>query len=379
MDAGDVPVEVAQPLVDGHCHSVVAATPDRPAFELFLTEADQPPPPGVSYADSPLGLAVRRWCAPPLELPPGVGLDDYLARRADLGPHEVGVRLLGASGLSHLLVDTGIGGDGYVRVGSLGAAADAEAREVVRLETVAESVAASGVRPDDFAEVFVATLSAATSDAVAVKSILAYRHGFDVDPARPTPADVRTAARAWLGGSPARDGRQWRLDDPVLLRFVLWCGIDRGLPVQLHTGFGDRDVRLASVNPALLQGFFASVEPTGVPIVLLHCYPYHREAGWLASVYRHVYVDVGLTLSHVGAQANVVLGEFCELAPFGKLLYSSDAYGLPELYLVGAAQFRMAMGAVLTRWRQGGAVTAQDAQRIATSIGSANARRLYAL
>jgi hypothetical protein len=394
------------PLVDGHCHVVVDRQPDRRGFEAFLTEATQPAPAGVSYADSQLGLALRRWCAPPLDLPPGAPLDAYLARRADLPPAEVRRRLLDAAGLSHLLVDTGLGATDSVSLPELASAARAEVRPVVRLERVAEDLASSGVSAEDFADAYVSALTDATRDAVAVKSILAYRHGFVVPAARPGMAEVRAAARAWLannreprhrstrephakpaepaelesGGEPGeRRAQQLRLTDPILLRFVLWCGLDRGLPVQLHTGFGDRDLRLTSVNPALLQGLFEAAEPTGTPIVLLHCYPYHREAGWLATVFPHVYVDVGLAVSHVGVRAEAVLGEFCELAPWGKLLYSSDAYGLPELYLVGAAQFRDALRRLLDRWRRQGALRIADADRIAAMIGADNARRLYSL
>jgi predicted TIM-barrel fold metal-dependent hydrolase len=95
----------------------------------------------------------------------------------------------------------------------------------------------------------------------------------------------------------------------------------------------------------------AAAEPSGVAVVLLHCYPYHRQAGWLAQVYPHVYLDVGLTLAQVGAQADVVLREFFELASFGKLLFSTDGYALPELYLVGAAQFRHSLTKLLSGWR----------------------------
>ncbi|MEQ7009627.1 amidohydrolase family protein [Actinopolymorpha sp. B17G11] len=371
------------PLVDGHCHVVVDRQPDRQAFELFLTEATQPAPTGVSYADSQLGLALRRWCAPPLGLPPGAPLEEYLVRRTELPAADVRRRLLEAAGLSHLLVDTGLGATGSVSLPQLASAARAEVRPVVRLERVAEDLASSGVSAEDFADAYAATLVDATRDAVAVKSILAYRHGFAVPATRPGMAEVRDAARGWLANNgrhrAAEAIRQWRLDDPVLLRFVLWCGLDRGLPVQLHTGFGDRDLRLTSVNPALLQGLFEAAEPTGTPIVLLHCYPYHREAGWLAAVHPYVYVDVGLTVAHAGIRAEAILGEFCELAPFRKLLYSSDAYGLPELYLVGAAQFREAFGRLLDSWRRQGALTLADADRIGAMVGADNARRLYSL
>jgi uncharacterized protein len=211
---------------------------------------------------------------------------------------------------------------------------------------------------------------------VAVKSVLAYRHGLDIEPTRPSDVEVRRAAGDWLREAAA--GRP-RLTDPVLLRHLLWCGVDTGLPVQLHTGFGDRDLALSRSDPALLQRFCAAVEPTGVPLVLLHCYPYHRSAGWLAQVYPHVYVDIGLTVTHVGARVTAVLGEFLELAPFGKLLYSSDAYGLAELYLVGAAQFRYGLGRLLAGWVADGAVGAPDADRVASMIGAANARRVYRL
>ena len=361
-------------LVDGHCHSILAGRSDPAAFALAASEADAAPPAGISLLDGPVGLAIRRWCAPVLELPPGAPMEDYLTRRAELGVEEVGRRLLQAAALSHVLIDTGLDGPALAPPADVAWAAGAEFREVVRLERVAERLAERGVTAAGFAAAYVTALREATTDAVAVKSVLAYRYGLQIDPARPAPAAIRTAARRWL----ARPGPA-RLDEPVLLRFVLWCGIDRGLPVQIHTGFGDRDLRLAAADPALLQRFLAAAEPSGVPIVLLHCYPYHRQAGWLAQVFPHVYVDVGLTVAQVGARADAVIGEFCELAPFGKLLFSTDGYGLPELYLVGAAQFRHSFGRLLAGWVADGAMPSDDCARVAEMVGAGNARRLYRL
>ena len=362
-------------LVDGHCHSILAGAPDAAAFALAASEADAAPPPGVSLLDGPVGLAIRRWCAPPLDLPAGAPIDDYLARRAELGAEEVTGRLLAEAGLSHVLVDTGLDSPALAPPAEVARSAGAEYREVVRLERVAERLAdGGGVSAEGFAAAYVAALRDATVGAVAVKSVVAYRQGLNLDPARPAPGEVRAAARRWL----ARRGAA-RLDEPVLGRFVLWCGIDRGLPVQIHTGFGDRDLRLAAADPALLQPFLAAAEPSGVPIVLLHCYPYHRQAGWVAQVFPNVYVDVGLTVAQVGARADAVVGEFCELAPFGKLLFSTDGYGLPELYLVGAAQFRHSFGRLLDHWVTDGAMPGDDAVRVAGMVGAGNARRLYGL
>jgi predicted TIM-barrel fold metal-dependent hydrolase len=366
------------PLVDGHCHSILATPPsgDPGAFGVAATEADVPPPAGLSLLDGSVGLAIRRWCAPLLDLPIGVPIEKYLARRGELGAGEVASRLLRAAGLSHVVIDTNLGDPELRPPADVGAAAGAEAREVVRLERVAERLARDGVSASGFAAAYSQALDEATIRAVATKSILAYRGGFTGELRnRPSPTEVRTAAGRWL----ARRRAVFRLDDPVLLRFVLWCGIERGLPLQIHTGFGDRDLRLAAADPALLQPFLAAAEPTGVPVVLLHCYPYHRQAGWLAQVFPQVYLDVGLAVAQVGARADALLGECCELTPFGKLLFSTDGYALPELFLVGAAQFRHSFGRLLTAWVADGVMPAEDAAGVATAVGAENARRLYAL
>ena len=353
------------PLVDAHCHAVTTRDLDADAFARWCTEASGPAPPGVSYLDGPAGLAIRRWCAPALDLPPHAPAADYLARRAELGAEEATRRLLRAANLAELLVDTGLPGDLTGR--ALADAAGAGYTEVVRLESVAERVAAAGVSAEDFAPAFAAALR----EAAAVKSILAYRHGLDIDPEPPSRREVIAAAGAWLraGGT--------RLTDAVLLRHLLWTAVDLGRPIQLHTGFGDRDLALPRSDPSLLQPWYARIEPTGVPIVLLHCYPYHRQAGWLAHVYPNVYIDVGLTLTHTGPRAAAILAEYFELAPFGKILYSSDAYGLAELYLVGAAQFRAGLSALLHAWVREGALATADAERMARAVGADNARRVY--
>ncbi|MFE7296803.1 amidohydrolase family protein [Streptomyces sp. NPDC057579] len=376
--AGSAVLDGLPPLVDHHCHGVIRYEPDPGTFAAFLTEADRPPAAGTTFFDTQTGFAVRRWCPPLLDLPAHCPPEHYLARRRELGPDETRRRLLTATGIGAYLLDTGLSGD-LTGPAETAGAGGGTGHEVVRLEALAERTAAGhrGAGTANAAEEFAGDLAravrAAADTAVAFKSVAAYRHGLALAPAPPGPDAVRTAARDWLGaGAP-------RLTDPVLLRHLVWLAVATGRPLQLHTGFGDPDLRLDHADPTLLTDLVRATADTGTDLVLLHCYPYHRQAAYLAGVFPHVYADVGLTLTHVGPRAAAVLAEFLELAPFGKLLFSTDAYGLPELYAVGSALFRSALGEVLGGWTASGAWSAADARRVAAMIAAGTARRVYGL
>jgi predicted TIM-barrel fold metal-dependent hydrolase len=256
-------------------------------------------------------------------------------------------------------------------------AAGADAAEVVRLEAVAEQMARSGTSAAGFAAAYGEALDVAAAGAVSLKSIIAYRYGLDFVAERPSAREVREAAGRWL--RQVDSARTARLDDPVLLRQVLWAGVDRGLPLQFHVGFGDPDLRLDRCDPVRMTEFLRAVQRRDVAIMLLHCYPFHRQAGYLAQVMPHVYLDVGLAVNHVGARAPAMIAESLELAPFHKVLYSSDAFGLPELHYLGATLFRRAFDEVVAGWAGAGLWSATDAERVARMIGAGNARRVYGL
>lgn len=400
--AGDVDGDLAAAvdalaLVDHHVHGATSRTVTRTELEGMLTESDRPVPGWMTQFDSQLGFAVRRWCAPLLDLPAHADPDGYVARRAELGPDEVNRRLLRASGIGHFLLDTGYRSDDVLDVAGMAGASGRPAHEVVRLEAVAEEVAASGVTATSFADAVAARLWEAASGAVGLKSIVAYRGGFEFDPAPPGAGEVRAAAGRWLARveapgtrtgpvtdpatDPATDpvtGRA-RLTDPVLLRFLLWTGVERGLPLQLHTGYGDPDLDLHRCGPLLLTEWLRRVEPHRIPVMLLHCYPYHRHAGYLAQVFPHVYFDVGLGVNHTGARAVAVVAESLELAPFAKICFSTDAWGPAELHYLGAKLWRRALTAVLSDWVQAGEWAPAEAARIARLIGVDNAVRVYRL
>jgi hypothetical protein len=400
-------------LVDHHCHAVIGRDLDRAAFELLLGESGLPAPAPCSSFDTSLGLAVRAWCAPVLNLPAGIDAATYLARRVELGAAEVNARLLAGVG-SDLLVDTGYRSSELTPLRQLGAWAGARVHEIVRLETLAESVAESltgvsvgpsgaasavGARPAvgarravssaavssaavssagaGYADAF-AQAMAARPAAVGWKSVAAYRGGLNLDWRRPTPTEVRDAAGEWLSAGPRAGppAPRWRLEHPVLIRHGVWAALDTGRPVQFHTGFGDTDAYLERSNPALLSDLMALSVDRATPIMLLHCWPRHREAGYLAQMWPHVYLDVGEALPHVGHHGATVLAEALELAPWHKLLYSSDAFGLAELYRLGVVTYRRALVAALRPLSQLG-FDRDELTRLATLVTSGNARRAY--
>ncbi len=368
-------------LTDHHCHGVLRRDLDRPEFEVMLTEADYAGGPGVTMFGSQLGLALRRWCPPVLGLGAHASADEYLAARATLGWEEVSRRFLRAAGLGALYVDTGFEPEPLTapaELAGLAGLADGRAREIVRLEQVAEAVGARGhgevAAAGKFAAAFRAELADRTRHAAGVKSVAAYRVGLDLAPDRPTETEVAVAAAHWLD-TPA--GVPGRLADPVLHRFLIWCAADLGLPIQFHVGYGDRDVDLHRCSPLLLTGLLRAIEPAGVPVLLLHNYPFHREAGYLAQVFPHVYVDAGLATHNLGRGSAALIAETLELTPFGKFLFSSDGFGLPELHYLGALLFRRGLSAFLRAGLDDGSWTPDDAAQIARQAGYENARRVY--
>jgi predicted TIM-barrel fold metal-dependent hydrolase len=366
-------------LIDHHCHGVVTTDLDQPAFEGLITESFDPAPRGTSHFDQPLGLSIRRWCAPVLDLDPFADPDRYIARRHELGADEVGRRSLKEAGLSDLLLDTGYRSEELRDVAGMRDLSGLPAHEVVRLEAVAESVARSGIEAGAYPDAFAEALSDASSDAVGFKTIVAYRGGFEFDPSRPSREEVVRAAAPFV--EHASSGG--RLADSVLIRHGIWTGVDiareRGFPIQFHVGWGDADLTLHQTNPTLLTDLIRALVPLDVPITLLHCYPFHREAAYLAAMFSNVYFDVGSALHYQGASSVQLLSEALEVTPFTKFLFSTDAFGVAEQYYLGSMLFRRGLREIFDRWIAAGDCNAGEADRIAELIGRENARRIYPL
>lgn len=365
-------------LTDHHVHGVVRENPTPENFANMITESDRTPKSVHDAMQSQVGFATRRWCAPLLGLPTHTSADEYFARRLELGSDHVNRTLLAAAGISHYLIETGYRGDEIHGVMGMGELSGSRVDEIIRLETLAQFHAEnSGTTAQEFSSTFATYLRKRAETAVGLKSIAAYRIGLDFDPTRPSEIEVRTALGKWF--TEIEKESSARLMDPVIIRHVIWQGIDIGLPIQFHIGYGDPDLNLDKCDPLLMTELIRMTEKLNVPIMLLHNYPFQRNAGYLAQMFRNVFIDVGLAINYTGARSPAIIAESLELAPFAKILFSSDAWGLPELTYLGSRLFRNGLTEVLSEWVDKGEWSLSDAKRVSTAIGSENAINAYSL
>jgi predicted TIM-barrel fold metal-dependent hydrolase len=376
-----MPIESALtlPLIDHHCHGISPAELDGKQFQALFSESYRPPPPGTNEFQKPLGLAIRAFCAPVLDLEPHATGEAYVERRLKLGTPEVNRRLMRASKLDCLLVDTGHRSSAIHTFEETGALAGRPAYEVVRIEAILEEVAASGVSAGGFAKVFADRLAARSAKAVGLKSIVAYRCTFNIPQTAPAASEVEKAVGAWMEAT-GKAGR-FRVSDPTVIRHGLWVGAEicraKRLPLQLHVGFGDPDIYMHACDPTHFTDFIAAMEKWDVPITLLHNWPFLKEAQWLSEVFANVYYDAGVILNYGAAESERILREALQIGKFQKFLFSTDAFGLAELYYLGAFLFRRAFARILDDWIADGYMTARDADEFVGLVAQENARRIY--
>jgi uncharacterized protein len=349
-------------LVDHHAHGIVGIPATLDELRGLFSESPDPRQwphvaTGLTYRRAIRTLAPLLGCEPTEEA--------LFALRRATDPDRYAATLLRATGTEWLLVDDGFPppgeGVGWQRMGEL---AGCRAAPVLRIERVAEEGIAAGLALGDLREHVRATVAGAAGRGYAgLKTVAAYRSGLDVG--EPDPG----AAAAALDPRPARLEAKPLVD--LLLHDALEANAADPLPVQVHCGFGDADLHLPRADPGHLKPLLERFRDT--PFVLLHCYPFVREAGWLAHVHAHVFLDVSLTIPHVFRGAEMVR-QALELAPVSKLLYASDAARAPELYYLAATWWRDALAEVLAD-----ALPPDEAQAAARRVLRENALGLYGL
>ncbi|HET6172129.1 MAG TPA: amidohydrolase family protein [Gaiellales bacterium] len=255
-------------------------------------------------------------------------------------------------------------------------AAGVEVAPLLRLEAMAGDLIAEGLGFADLIERYDATVAGARAAGYAgLKTIAAYRSGLAI---RPWSAEEAAEALARQRAAGVTRVQEQALVDFLLLRALPVARRD-DLPVQLHAGYGDRDLDLRLVNPLHLRGMLSSDAAAGVHFVVLHAaWPYVREGAFLTAVYSNVTLDVATCIPPLG-HAALLEAWRCALAvgAMHRLQASSDAAGLPEQIALGAARARSTLGQVLGELISSGELSAGEAERCGEALLSGNSRRLY--
>ena len=367
------------PIVDNHCHSLLRRQPaDDEAFRIHLTETYFP---DVARVDVPHTLLYHwtiRELAGLFECEPTA--DAVHEARRSRGVASIAREVVERANFKTWLIDTGYGADTTFSLDELRDLVPCRIEEVLRLEPMIERLILESA---DFAG-FMDAYGAAIDDLrgrgiVGLKSVIAYRSGLQVELV--DRADAATAF-ADVHEQAKRDGRL-RIESKPLLDYLVVVAVEasarQGVPIQFHTGLGDPDLDLTRVDPAALRVLFSD-RFRAAPIVLLHTgYPYVRSLAYLAAMYPNVYADMGEAILFAAGEATEITRELLGLAPATKILFSTDASLVPELYWVGARLGRRALGRVLDEHIADGAIDERTALDWADRILWRNSELVYGL
>jgi uncharacterized protein len=252
---------------------------------------------------------------------------------------------------------------------------------VLRIETFVEQGYASCETLEDALHRLVTRIETADQGGiVSLKSIAGYRTGLEFQ--QPSARQHSVAASAYRAlRENSLNGGSGRIAHKALVDTLVWraleASIPASLPMQFHVALGDDDIVMTSNDPTLMRALFSHEPFRNLPLVLLHCYPYHRQAGYLASIYPNVYVDLGLTIPMVGPGSVNILKETLELTPVSQLLASTDGHMTPEFQWFGVRVWRWAVETLLESYVADGVITRDDITVIATAIFNGNTRRIY--
>jgi uncharacterized protein len=375
-----MPLDLASiPIVDNHCHSLLRVQPpDDEAFRIHLTESYFPE---IARDDVPYTLSYQwmlRELAGLLDCEPTP--EAVHAARRERGLAWLTREIVGRGNFKTWLIDTGYGADTTFSLDELRGLAPCRIEEILRLEPLIERLVVESAGFDGFLDAYRAALSDLRARGiVGLKSVIAYRSGLQLEP-----VDRNTAAWAFatVHEGAKRDGKL-RIESKPLLDHLVLIAVEEAarqrVPIQFHTGLGDPDLDLTKVDPAALRLIFAD-RFRAAPIVLLHTgYPYVRSLAYLAAMFPNVYADMGEAILFAAGEATEITRELLGLAPASKILFSTDASLVPELYWVGARLGRRALGRVLDEHIADGAIDERIALDWADRILWRNSERVYGL
>ncbi|XP_052173846.1 protein fluG [Diospyros lotus] len=364
-------------LVDGHAHNLVAVDSNFPFLRCF-SEAT-----GDALSDAPHTLSFKRSVRDIAELyGTKPSLQEIEGYRKCYGLQHISSICFKSARIAAVLIDDGIKFDKMHEIAWHKNVAPVVGR-VLRIEHLAEKIL-DEERPggstwtlDAFIRTFIKKLKSVADQIIGLKSIAAYRSGLEINTNVTSEEAQRSLVEVLCAGCPVRITNKNFID--YLFMQSLEVASQLGLPMQIHTGFGDKDLDLRLSNPLHLHSILEDKRFSNCRIVLLHAsYPFSREASYLASVYPQVYLDFGLAIPKLSVHGMISsIKELLELAPINKVMFSTDGYAFPETFYLGAKRAREVVFSVLRDACITGDLSIPEAIEAVKDIFSENAKKFY--
>jgi uncharacterized protein len=340
-------------VIDDHVHPFpLAFEPlDLAAFTLDVAEGDEAERARRSIEPTRLAteaLRVRLAAHLGCEVGDVVAARDQVAR-ADWRTYVRG--LFADSDTSGMLMDAGWQGLPPGGAEDFAELSGAQVWELARLEPVIDRHIGEGCGVGEVIDAVDAFMEQTVRDgAVGFKTVLAYRTGLAVDVDVTRPRAERELGSDRAEGLPVRrTGKSLR--DLLFLRVLERCA-DLQRPLQVHTGIGDSEIRLAESDPLLLEEALRTSAASATDVVLIHgSFPWHEQAGYLASVRPRVWTEFSLCNLFSPTTTADRLLRILDIAPAGRITVGSDGHGIPESHWFGTVVVRDAWAEVRDRLR----------------------------
>ncbi|XP_055807899.1 protein fluG [Solanum dulcamara] len=364
-------------IVDAHAHNIVAIDSTIPFLNCFSEAA------GDALSDVPHTIHFKRSLKEIAGIyGSSLSLHAVQESRQRFGLESSAAVCFKAAKISVLLIDDGIELDKKLDIKWHRSFVPIVGR-ILRVERVAEKILEKGSNGTwtlgSFMEIFSEELKSVADEVFAFKSIVAYRSGLAINTEVTEKEAEEGLSDVLCAGHPIRISNKSFID--YIFLHALKVAQSYDLPMQIHTGFGDKDLDLRLANPLHLRNLLEDKRFMKSRLVLLHAsYPFSREASYLASVYPQVYLDFGLAipkLSFHGMLSSVK--ELLELAPMNKVMFSTDGIAFAETFYLGAKKAREVVFSVLRDACVDGDLSIPEAIAAVKDIFAENAKQFYKL
>jgi uncharacterized protein len=369
------------PIIDHHCHAFfrIDGPMDMTQFQGYFTESADPlvkqrdVPHSIMWKWSIRELATYLQCEPTAEA--------VLAARNAVPLVDLANGMWDDQNSDMLLIDYGFGAAINYTPEEMASKFNQKVERILRLETFAQDLIMEHATFTQFMDAYVAGVEGAKAAGhVGLKSIIAYRTGLDIGWVT---RDEAAQAFGLVKDQAYREGKI-RLANKTLCDYLIVIALEiaekQRLAIQFHTGLGDTDVDMIKANPLQMRPLLETQKFRNVRFVLLHAaYPYVRELGYLAAMYPHVYMDLSLAIPFITTLIPTMIHEALGLTPTNKIMYSSDAFSIPEIFWIANKWGRAGLEKVLGEIVDMGALTEQQAYEAGEQILNKNAREVYQL